>query len=58
MFINPIQAQQIKVIESELNPKEKSIIIIAAETAKGDLKNLKVALSNGLDVGLTVNEIK
>lgn len=58
MFINPIKAQQIKVIESELNPKEKSIIIIAAETAKGDLKNLKVALSNGLDVGLTVNEIK
>jgi alkylhydroperoxidase/carboxymuconolactone decarboxylase family protein YurZ len=45
-------------IENVLSQKEKSIIIIAAETAKGDLANLKIALSNGLDTGLTVNEIK
>jgi len=58
LFTMPIKAQQMISIENVLSQKEKSIIIIAAETAKGDLANLKIALSNGLDKGLTVNEIK
>jgi alkylhydroperoxidase/carboxymuconolactone decarboxylase family protein YurZ len=58
LFAIPIKAQQMTSIENALSQKEKSIIIIAAETAKGDLANLKIALSNGLDTGLTVNEIK
>lgn len=58
MFTNPTQAQQMMATETSLSQKEKSIIIIAAETAKGDLANLKIALSNGLDTGITVNEIK
>lgn len=58
LFTMPIKAQQMISIENVLSQKEKSIIIIAAETAKGDLANLKIALSNGLDTGLTVNEIK
>lgn len=58
LFSMPIKAQQMISIENVLSQKEKSIIIIAAETAKGDLANLKIALSNGLDTGLTVNEIK
>ncbi|MEN9876785.1 MAG: hypothetical protein RLZZ529_1782 [Bacteroidota bacterium] len=58
LFTLPIKAQQMISIENVLSQKEKSIIIIAAETAKGDLANLKIALSNGLDTGLTVNEIK
>jgi 4-carboxymuconolactone decarboxylase len=58
LFTMPIKAQQMTSIENGLSQKEKSIIIIAAETAKGDLANLKIALSNGLDTGLTVNEIK
>jgi len=58
LFTMPIKAQQKISIENVLSQKEKSIIIIAAETAKGDLANLKIALSNGLDTGLTVNEIK
>jgi len=41
-----------------LNPKEQSIIAIAALTAKGDLSNLKPALNAGLDAGLTINQIK
>jgi len=41
-----------------LSSKQQGIISIAAFTAKGDLENLKVALNNGLDAGLTVNEIK
>ena len=41
-----------------LNIKEQSIVTIAALTAKGDLENLRKALNDGLDAGLTVNEIK
>ena len=41
-----------------LTEKQQSIIQIAALTAKGELQALKPALVNGLDAGLTVNEIK
>ncbi|WP_310593932.1 carboxymuconolactone decarboxylase family protein [Flavobacterium sp.] len=58
LFTNSIKAQQMISIENGLSQKEKSIIIIAAETAKGDLANLKIALADGLNTGLTVNEIK
>lgn len=41
-----------------LNPKQLSLIPIAAFTATGDLEKLKPALIKGLENGLTVNEIK
>ena len=41
-----------------LNAKQQSIVTISAFTAKGDLKKLQTALNDGLDAGLTVNEIK
>ena len=41
-----------------LNPKQEAIIPIAAFTAAGELENLKTALQDGLEAGLTVNEIK
>ena len=41
-----------------LNAKQETIVTIAAFTAKGDLQKLKTALSEGLNAGLTVNEIK
>jgi len=41
-----------------LNAKEGKIVTIAAFTAKGDMDKLKAALNEGLDAGLTVNEIK
>lgn len=41
-----------------LTNKEKSIVTISAQTAKGNLMKLKVAFNEGLDNGLTVNEIK
>ncbi|MGE3551101.1 MAG: carboxymuconolactone decarboxylase family protein [Geobacter sp.] len=41
-----------------LSSKQRGIISIAAFTAKGDLEKLKISLNDGLDAGLTVNEIK
>jgi 4-carboxymuconolactone decarboxylase len=44
--------------QNMLNLKQQSIIPIAAFTANGDIGRLKPALNQGLDAGLTVNEIK
>ena len=41
-----------------LSAKEKRIIPIAAFTASGNLPKLETALTEGLEAGLTVNEIK
>jgi len=41
-----------------LNAKQEKIVTIAAFTASGDLQKLKTALNEGLDAGLTINEIK
>ncbi len=41
-----------------LSSKQQAIIPIAAFTARGDLEKLKISLNDGLDAGLTVNEIK
>ena len=48
-----------QTVKSEgLNAKQEKIVTIAAFTAKGNLDKLNVALNEGLDAGLTVNEIK
>ena len=41
-----------------LSAKQQSIIPIAAFTANGDMEKLRTALHEGLEAGLTVNEIK
>ena len=41
-----------------LNPRQQNIVTIAAFTASGDLDKLQSALNQGLDAGLTINEIK
>ena len=41
-----------------MSEKQKRIVTISALTAKGDLVNLKTELNQGLDAGLTVNQIK
>jgi 4-carboxymuconolactone decarboxylase len=41
-----------------LSPKQQSIVTISAFTATGDLEKLKPAFDEGLNAGLTVNEIK
>lgn len=44
--------------QQALNPRQRSIIPMAAFTADGDMDRLEPALNQGLDAGLTVNEIK
>ena len=44
--------------QQSLSKKQQCIIPAAAFTAEGDINCLKPALNQGLDAGLTVNEIK
>jgi quercetin dioxygenase-like cupin family protein/alkylhydroperoxidase/carboxymuconolactone decarboxylase family protein YurZ len=45
-------------INEQLSNRQQAIIPIAAFTASGDLERLQSALIEGLDAGLTINEIK
>lgn len=49
---------QAQNVSQTLSERQKSIVLISALTAKGDLAKLMQALSSGLDAGLTVNESK
>ena len=57
-FSGNIYAQSKAEPNRELIVKYQSIIPIAAFTANGNLDQLKSALNNGLDGGLSINEIK
>jgi alkylhydroperoxidase/carboxymuconolactone decarboxylase family protein YurZ len=50
------EAQTMK--SEDLSARQTAIVPIAAFTAKGDLERLKTALSEGLDAGLAISEIK
>ena len=41
-----------------LSPRQQAIVAIGAYTGRGDLEHLDEALVEGLDAGMTVNEIK
>lgn len=58
LFTKDLFAQQPMNTNEPLDKKQQSIIPISAFTAKGDAAGLQKALSEGLDAGLTVNEIK
>jgi alkylhydroperoxidase/carboxymuconolactone decarboxylase family protein YurZ len=53
-----VYAEQGNAVEELLSVKNKSIISIASYTSKGELLHLKYALNDGLDAGLTINQIK
>ena len=53
-----LSAQHNPVNSMSLSPREQSIIAISAITAKGDLTKLRIELNDGLDAGLTINQIK
>lgn len=57
MLSLPALAQE-QTMNQALSATQQSIIPIAAFTANGDLERLRTALNQGLDAGLTVNEIK
>ncbi|MCY1719554.1 carboxymuconolactone decarboxylase family protein [Prolixibacteraceae bacterium Z1-6] len=57
-FYGSLFAQNNEELTMTLSAKQQSIIPIAALTAKGELQQLKPAISEGLEAGLTVNEIK
>lgn len=56
--VNTMHAQNNSDISTVLNTGQQSIVNISALTATGDLEKLKLQLNTGLDVGLTINEIK
>ncbi|WP_246560620.1 carboxymuconolactone decarboxylase family protein [Zobellia russellii] len=53
-----LNAQNTEVATVRLSEQEKGIILIASYTAQGKLVNLRDALNEGLNNGLTINEIK
>jgi alkylhydroperoxidase/carboxymuconolactone decarboxylase family protein YurZ len=57
-FCGSLPAQNEVESNKVLTTKQQSIVPIAAYTAKGELKQLKPALNEGLDAGLTVYEIQ
>ena len=54
----PASAAQRTEVKKELTAKHQAVIPIAAFTANGNLDKLGIAFNEGLDKGLTVNEIK
>ena len=50
--------KEARTMDTGLNARQQSIVAISAYTADGELEKLKTALNEGLDAGLTVNEIK
>lgn len=59
LLLGFVTISEAKTMKNEgMNIKQEKIILIAAFTANGDMEKLKTALHEGLDAGLTVNEIK
>jgi len=44
--------------KTELNIKQQSLVKISSSTATGNIEQLKIQLNEGLDNGITINEIK
>jgi alkylhydroperoxidase/carboxymuconolactone decarboxylase family protein YurZ len=57
-LIGSVYAQNITETRHSLSIKQRNIIPIAAYTATGELQKLVPALNEGLDAGLTINEIR
>ncbi|MDO5552328.1 MAG: carboxymuconolactone decarboxylase family protein [Planctomycetia bacterium] len=55
IMINSVEAQEKMNV---LNEKESIIVAVSASAARGDQAALKMALTDGLDAGITVNEFK
>lgn len=56
-FTNILEAKSVNAEKQGLNSKQEAVAAIAAFTANGDLDSLKPVLNEGLNSGLTVNEV-
>ncbi|MEZ6183468.1 MAG: carboxymuconolactone decarboxylase family protein [Planctomycetota bacterium] len=45
-------------VDAHLDPRQQALVPIAAFAARGDVERLRPALREGLEAGLTVNELK
>ena len=57
-FFMDLNAQQPMNESQPLDKRQQAVVTISAFTAKGDLIQLQNALNDGLNSGLTINEIK
>jgi alkylhydroperoxidase/carboxymuconolactone decarboxylase family protein YurZ len=57
-FSRKVYAQTGTNESQTLNEKQQAIVYISSATATGDLENLKIAINEGLNADLTINEIK
>lgn len=57
VFFNA-NAEEKNMSNEILTVKQKNLVYISSLMAKSEIDNLKVAVNNALDTGLTVNEIK
>lgn len=57
-FTTGVKAQNKMDSNQKLDNKQQSIVSISALTAVGGIEQLKILLNKGLDVGLTISEIK
>lgn len=53
-----LNVKQDSAVNQALDNRQQAIVAIASYTGNGDLAHLEVALAQGLEAGLTVNEIK
>jgi len=51
------EAKNNNATNQKLNAQQKSLVAISSYTAQGNISELNVALNEGLDSGLTINEI-
>lgn len=57
-FKQPCILSKSSVAVSTLTARQQSIVAIASYTGRGDLEHLPFALTEGLETGMTINEIK
>ncbi|MDE3144973.1 MAG: carboxymuconolactone decarboxylase family protein [Bacteroidota bacterium] len=58
MIINQTLFAQTQKDSISLSPKEKCIVVISAYAAQGNMNKLQIALNDGLNAGLSINEVK
>ena len=56
-FFTALNTNSTPAENGALNQKEKSLVAISSYTAQGKTEKLKTAINDGLDAGLTLNEI-